>query len=157
MQLLKGERGLSLVETLVTVGILGILSAVAIVNVVRFMGGGEVEAAKTELDNVQAVVSAMMVDNYLSILPNPVTTPTNDMGAFPDETSIAGSNAKRRDPNGNIYINWLDKDGYVLFGHDIIGGDGQNNLVNYVATQYTKGTFIVDEYGEVTQITTGYE
>ena len=156
MQLVEGERGFSLVDTLVTVGILGIISAVAIVNLVRFTDSGEVEAAETELHNIQTVVSAMMVDNYISTLPNPVTTPTNDMGAFPDETSIAGSTAKQRDPNGNNYNSWLDKSGYVLFGHDIIGGDGQNNLVNYVATRYAKGTYTVDENGTVKQETTGY-
>jgi len=161
MHILKEEeRGFSLIEQLVTVGILGILAAVAIVNVVVFTGRGESEAAETELKNIQTAVSAMMVDNQLATLPNPVTTPTNDMSVFPDATSLAGSPSKQTDPNGNAYmlsgIN-PDKNGYVLFKHDIIGGDGQTNLVNYVATRYTKGTYIADDSGMVTQRTTGYE
>lgn len=156
MRLVEGERGYTLIETLVTVGILGILSAVAIVNLVRFTDSGTAEAAETELINVQTTVSAMMVDNDISTLPNPVTTPTNDMGAFPDEISVAGSIHKQRDPNGNNYLAWIDKSGYVLFGHDIIGGDGQNNLVNYVTKRYTAGTYSVDENGTVKQETTGY-
>ena len=156
MQLVEGERGFSMIEMLVTVGILGILSAVAIVNLVRFTDSGTVEAAETELINVQTTVSAMMIDNDISTLPNPVTTPSNDMGAFPDEISVAGSIHKQRDPNGNNYVAWFDKSGYVLFRHDMIGGDGQNNLVNYVTKQYTTGTYSVDENGIVKQETTGY-
>ena len=51
----------------------------------------------------------------------------------------------------------FDKDGYILYQHDIIGDGTQNNLVNYVATEVTKGTYIVDENGTVEQETTGYE
>ncbi|UCH51036.1 MAG: type II secretion system protein [Chloroflexota bacterium] len=160
MHILREERGFSLVEQLITVGILGILTAVAIVNFVGFTSHGESEAKDTELKHIQTAVIAMMVDNQISTLPNPITTPTNDMSAFPDATSLAGSPDKKTDLNGNVYIlagRNPDKNGYVLFGHDMIGGDGQTNLVNYVATRYTSGTYITDDSGKVTQLTTGYE
>ena len=113
------------------------------------------EAAETEFANVQTAVVALMVDNQLSTLPRPVTTSTNDMSAFPD-TSTCYLN-KKTDPNGNMYTIGQDKDGYILFQHDIIGDVSQDNLVNYVTKRFTKGTYYVDSNGTVYQQTTGYE
>jgi len=127
---------------------------VVIPNVGRFIGRGQTEAAQTELKNIQTAVIAMMTDNGLSALPNPVTTATKDMAAFPDATS-AVITVKVKDPQGNAYAAG-DKNGYILFGHDITGDNAQTSLVNYVATQYTKGTYTVDAKGTVTQVTTGY-
>lgn len=119
-------------------------------------GGGEMAAAETELRTIQTAVIAVMVDNELSTLPNPVTVATNDMGAFPD-LSICGID-KLYDPHGNLYVTGSDKDGYLLIGHDITGdADKHNILVDYVASRYTVGTYMVDAYGTVTQVTTGYE
>ncbi len=110
----------------------------------------------SELSNIQSAVIAMMVDNNLTRLANPVVVATNDMGAFPDATSVAGSADKRSDPNGNAYQAG-DKNGYILFGHDIIGDNAQTGLVNYITSRYTQGTYSVNAQGTVTQVTTGYE
>jgi len=45
----------------------------------------------------------------------------------------------------------------VLFDHDITADAANTSLVNYTATQYTKGTYTVNAMGTVTQVTTGYE
>lgn len=111
--------------------------------------------AENEFTNVQTAVIALMVDNNLASLPNPVSTATNNMGAFPD-ASPAGSANKINDPNGNAYSAG-DKDGYLLYGHDIIADNAQVNLVNYVNIKMTKGTYTIDASGTVTQVTTGYE
>ena len=113
------------------------------------------EAAKIELANVQAAVVSMMVDNQLSTLPNPVGTAMNDMGTFPD-VSACGVD-KLSDPNGNRYVRGADKNGYVLYQHDIIADGAQIRLVNYVSTRTTKGTYSVNAQGTVYQVTTGYE
>lgn len=113
-------------------------------------------ASETERTNVQSAVLAMMIDNKLKIIHNPVDEPTNDMSAFPDATSIAGSKYKRYDPKGNAYTAG-DKDGYVLYQHDIIADGSDKTTVNYVASRYTRGTYTVDILGKVTQVTTGYE
>jgi len=161
----RGEKGFTLIELLIVVAILGVLAAVVIPNVGRFIGAGEEEAAATEFANVQTAVIAMMTDNELSELPVPVTTPTNEMDKFPDATSSATepievpvNPGKVYDPDGDPYNYDAGGDlvGYLLYQHDINGGDGPVDLVNYLATRETKGTYTVDASGTVIQASTGY-
>ncbi len=114
------------------------------------------EAAATEWHSIQYAVTYMMSYNNLPTLPNPVGMATNDMGAFPDATSVAGSPNKLKDPNGNPYRSG-DKSGYLLYGHDSTADNSTTELVNYIANRYTKGTYTVDAEGIVTQVTTGFE
>ena len=58
----KGEGGFTLVELLVVVAILGVIAAVAVLAVTRFMGQGNVEAANTELHQAQTAIAAAMAD-----------------------------------------------------------------------------------------------
>jgi type IV pilus assembly protein PilA len=152
----RGEKGFTLIELLIVVAILGVLAAVVIPNVGRFIGRGEEEAKDTEFANVQSAVVAMMVDNNLSTLPNPADTTgdaTQNMGAFPDSTSVAGSNDKLTDPYGTAY-DAGDKNGYILYQHDITGSDGQTSLVNYVATGNTTCWYTCDAAGTIVQYDT---
>ena len=80
----RGEKGFTLIELLIVVAILGVLAAVVIPNVGRFIGRGKTEASATELANVQSAVVAMMVDQGQATLSNPEIVGTSNMSLFPD-------------------------------------------------------------------------
>ncbi|MDD5038422.1 MAG: prepilin-type N-terminal cleavage/methylation domain-containing protein, partial [Dehalococcoidales bacterium] len=61
----RDEKGFTLIELLIVVAILGVLAAVVIPNVGRFIGRGKTEAAATEFTNIQSALISMMVDNNL--------------------------------------------------------------------------------------------
>ncbi len=146
----RGEKGFTLIELLIVVAILGVLAAVVIPNVGRFIGRGEEEAKETEFANIQSAVHSMMTDNELSALITPVTLSTNNMAAFPDTTT---NTARGNDVLGNAY-DGSDKDGFLLFQHDRIADSGTGNLSNYVATNATAYYYDVDLQGTVTQYDT---
>jgi len=146
----RGEKGFTLIELLIVVAILGVLAAVVIPNVSRFMGAGKEEAAETELANIQTAVIAMMVDNGLSKLDNPVdgadpNFATNDMTKFPDVTPVADKTYPEGADAGLVG----DLLGYVLYAHDRIADGTSDNLSNYVAAAKTSQKYTVDAYGTV--------
>ena len=150
----KEEKGFTLIELLIVVAILGVLAAVVIPNVGRFIGRGQTEAGQTELSNIQTAVISMMTDNGLQALPHPVLVATNDMHAFPDATSAVTVD-KVKDPTGDLYAAG-DNGGFVLYQHDVDASGDNLTLVNYTATRLTKGTYTVDSQGTVAQVDDGY-
>ena len=122
----RGEKGFTLIELLIVVAILGVLAAVVIPNVGRFIGRGKKEAAATELSNIQSAVVAMMVDQGLSSLTNFVTVATDNMSNFPDPSAVASAD-------------------HVLYHY------ADNLTINYVANEITSHKYTVDAQGTVTQ------
>ncbi|MFC2056285.1 type II secretion system protein [Chloroflexota bacterium] len=128
----KGEKGFTLIELLIVVAILGVLAAVVIPNVGRFIGRGETEAGETELGNIQSAVLAMMTDTGLA--------------TFTDNASLhSDANAGATDSMATF-----PQVEYSLYGN-------QQTTANYVASNTTHGTYTVDINGTVTQVTSGYE
>jgi len=78
----QGNKGFTLVELLIVIGILGVLSAAVLPNVTGLIGQGETEAAKAELVTIQTAVDTMMAKEQIS---SGLTcgTATNNMSNFP--------------------------------------------------------------------------
>ena len=158
----RGQKGFTLIELLIVVAIPGVLAAVVIPNVGRFIGAGESEAKDTEFANIQAAVHSMMVDNEIQTLPVPISTGTNDMQAFPEVTATLITKGAPdaqfvTDAEAGLGVTLLT--GYPLYANTLIndGGTvgtyeaGEVLVVNYVATRYTTYLYTVDASGTVTQ------
>ena len=97
------------------------------------------EVVAEEFHRVQIAVKVMMKNNNLTELAHPVRVPTNDMHRFPYASTRHGTAGV----------------GYVLYLHDFDGNGSYD--INYINCSTTKGTYLCDEYGNVTQVTTGEE
>jgi len=66
--MLKQQKGFTLIELLVVIAILGVIAAVVALNVNNFFGRGTLQAANTELHQVQTAIVACMAECETSTL-----------------------------------------------------------------------------------------
>ena len=57
-----GQKGFTLIEMIVVVGIIAVLAAVIVPNIGKFIGSGEAGAKNAEWESVQTAMNAMMAD-----------------------------------------------------------------------------------------------
>ncbi len=77
----KGNRGFTLVEILIVIGVIAVVAAIIYPNISGLIGSGKPEAAEAELANVQGAMDKMMATTGISSVT--ATAATDDMGAFP--------------------------------------------------------------------------
>ncbi|PVV84408.1 type II secretion system protein [Dehalogenimonas alkenigignens] len=79
----KGQKGFTLIELLVVIAILGVIAAVAVPNILKFIGSGDTEAARAEQHNLQVAVAAYMVDHGGAAVAETITAGTKgSYGAY---------------------------------------------------------------------------
>ena len=74
---IKGQKGFTLVELLVVVGIIVALSAVIVPSVAQFANRGDTGAQSAEMDSVQAALDTLMADNGLLTVADRVSPATS--------------------------------------------------------------------------------
>ena len=124
------QGGFTLIELLVVVAILGVLAAVVVPNVTKFVGAGTIESADTEAHNVQTAVIAYMNDNRLSTIAGGTVGPSNDLAP-----GSANTTAKTFlvNPTGLHADYIIGTDGSITGATPVAGG-------KWASLTYTVGT-----------------
>ena len=78
----REEKGFTLIELLIVIGILAVLSAVAIPAYSRSFGSGEAEANTAELSHVQNAMDSMLADTWITQV-DPQSEPISDFSELP--------------------------------------------------------------------------
>ena len=63
-----GQKGFTLIEMIVVVGIIAVLAAVIVPNIGKFIGSGEQGAKDAEFESVQTAMNAMMADKAVVLV-----------------------------------------------------------------------------------------
>jgi len=117
-RVVMGQAGFTLIEMIVVVGIIAILAAVIIPNVVRFTGSGEQGAKDVEIDHVQDAFDLMMAENQVvTLTPHDVSnssTATASWNALPAGGTGVQPLAGYLVNSSTVYYYCFDGTGIVL-------------------------------------------
>ena len=121
----KDQKGFTLIEMLVVVGIIVALAAIIVPLVISFAGSGEDAAQKGEVETVQTAIQSLMVDNDLSS----ITASTSGVGGEKINstgTQLHASITMRAymDQAATQYCYRWGTDGRITFQYNVIAGGG---------------------------------
>ena len=110
-QFRHGEKGFTLVQLLVVLSIIGVMAAVVVPNVGKFIGRGRTEAYAAELHNVQIATMALLAESTAAELDasscgtaqSDMDLVTIDSGTLVLSTFLTGLNADGTVKTGCTY------------------------------------------------------
>lgn len=119
----KNQKGFTLIEMLVVVGIIVALAAIIVPLVISFAGSGEDAAQKGEVETVQTAIQSLMVDNDLSAIT------ASASGAGGEKINSTGTQfhasitmAAYMDQAATQYCYRWGTDGRITFQYNLVAG-----------------------------------
>ena len=123
----RGQKGFTLIEMIVVVGIIAVLAAVIVPNIGKFIGTGEDGAKNAEQESVETAMSAMMADKAVTTVTALAGSSINDWSAVPVEAAAdpGAVSLFNADPslaylqlNPTVYFYCYDANGLITAQHE---------------------------------------